>query len=342
MTKPRSSLVSLEDTPWYHVVSRCVRRAFLCGSDSVTGRDFEHRRQWIVDRIKFLSSVFAIDVAGYAVMSNHYHVVMHIDRERALGWSVKEVIKRWSQVSSVPMLAARYVSSQDELGDAEVRRVEELALEYRERLYNLSWFMKSLNEYVARRANSEEGVRGHFWESRYKSQALLDEKALIAAMAYVDLNPVRAGIAATPEESKFTSICERIQEVKSVDLTEDVNGYEGEVSDSKKLNRLMPFDATGDADWAIPFGLEDYLELVDWTGRAIRDDKRGAIDERLPVILERLGIGGDVFIDYAGRFLKEFGCAVGAPKDMVSLCVKRQQKFLKGMRAARDVFKKVA
>lgn len=345
MTKSRSSLVSLEDTLWYHVVSRCVRRAFLCGVDGVSGRDAEYRRQWIVDRIKLLSSIFAIDVASYAIMSNHYHIVVRIDRDRVLGWDAKEVLVRWAKLSSVPLICGRYVAGVLDLGDWEVKRAKELAEGYRERLYNLSWFMKLLNEYIARRANEEDGVRGHFWEGRYKTQALLDERALLAAMVYVDLNPVRAGIAQTPEDSKFTSIYERIQVVKSMDSVScDPNSIELDVEKSsrKQLAALMPFDATGEVSWAIPFGFEDYLELVDWTGRAIREDKRGAIDGRLPVILERLGIDGTVFIDYVGRFLKEFGYAVGAPKDMISLCVRHNQKFLKGMRVAKEVFREEA
>ena len=94
MPEPRHRQISLEDTPYYHCISRCVRRAFLCGSDPLTGFDFEHRRQWIVDRIKLLSSVFAIDLCAFAIMSDHYHIVLRIDVERAKQWTDHEVAKR--------------------------------------------------------------------------------------------------------------------------------------------------------------------------------------------------------------------------------------------------------
>jgi hypothetical protein len=89
MTRPGSSLVAIDDTPWYHCCSRCVHRAFFCGEDHLTGRSYEHRREWIAERIKQLAGIFAIDIAGYAAMSNHAHVVVRIDRERALGWSIE-------------------------------------------------------------------------------------------------------------------------------------------------------------------------------------------------------------------------------------------------------------
>ena len=108
MTRPRSALVSLSDTPWYHVVNRCVRRAFLCGHDAHTGKTFEHRRGWIETRIRELASVFSIDVAAYAVMSNHYHVVLRVDAERARSWSTNEVLRRWTQLFTGPQLVQRH------------------------------------------------------------------------------------------------------------------------------------------------------------------------------------------------------------------------------------------
>jgi hypothetical protein len=88
----------LDDTPYYHCIARCVRRAFLCGEDPLTGYDFEHRRQWIVARMKLLASVFAIDLCAYAVMSNHYHIVIRVKRQQAREWSNREVAERWARV----------------------------------------------------------------------------------------------------------------------------------------------------------------------------------------------------------------------------------------------------
>jgi len=98
MTALRSSLVSLEDTPFYHCYCRTVRRAFLCGEDAFSGKNFDHRRGWIAERILQLAGIFAIDVAAYAVLSNHYHIVLRIDRDRALAWSIEEVLTRWTQL----------------------------------------------------------------------------------------------------------------------------------------------------------------------------------------------------------------------------------------------------
>src|SRR5690554_2353719 len=88
----RKNLICLNDTPYYHVMSRCVRRAWLCGFDTYTQRDYSHRNAWVIGRLTRLASVFAIDVCACAVMSNRYHLVLHVDRKRAQGWSDQEVI----------------------------------------------------------------------------------------------------------------------------------------------------------------------------------------------------------------------------------------------------------
>ncbi len=95
MTQARRNLINLSDTPYYHCVNRCVRRAFLCGEDRHTGRTYKHRKQWILDKIKELSSLFAIDVCAFAILSNHYHIVMHVNEKRSRQWDDEEVVKRW-------------------------------------------------------------------------------------------------------------------------------------------------------------------------------------------------------------------------------------------------------
>jgi hypothetical protein len=158
MTRPRSEQVCVTDTPWYHVVSRCVRRAFLCGEDRFTGRNFDHRRGWIEARVRQLSAVFAVDVAAYAVMSNHYHIVLRLDPGRAEAWAEEEVLRRWTALFSGPMLVRRYLdeAQRPTLSAAECGRVREWAETYRARLADLSWYMRVLNETIARQANARE------------------------------------------------------------------------------------------------------------------------------------------------------------------------------------------
>ncbi len=288
MTTARRNLIDPSSTPYYHCIARCVRRAFLCGKDDFSGRNYEHRRQWVVDRLEMLSGVFALEVCAYAVMSNHYHVVLHVNRELGESWSMTEVLQRWTQLFSGPLLVQRFLAG-DAMNKAEMTRVEEYAEEYRCRLLDISWFMRCLNEYLARLANKEDGCKGRFWEGRYKSQALLDEAALLTCMAYVDLNPVRAGLAKTPEDSDYTSIQKRARQVESR-------------SGEKQVQYLKPLRTQGqNPNRTIPYSLGDYLQLVDWTGRSIREDKRGYIPGEMPPILDRLGIDAGQWLNTMSR-----------------------------------------
>lgn len=163
MPQARNRMVSLEATPFYHAVSRCVRRQFLCGEDPLTGNDYSYRKEAIEQRPALLAEVFAIDVCAYAVMSNHYHLVLHVDQQSALEWDETEVAQRWLRLFTGPSLVRAYVAGQ-ELTETQLTVVHSHIQDYRRRLHDISWFMKCLNESIARAANAEANVTvtGHF------------------------------------------------------------------------------------------------------------------------------------------------------------------------------------
>ena len=296
MTQPRNTIVSLDDTPYYHCVSRCVRRAFLCGKDAYSGEDYEHRRQWLEDKLHTTVEAFAIKLCAYAVMNNHYHVVLHVRRDLVNGWSDQEVIKRWHSLFSGNLLSQRFIAGES-LKPIEMKRLSQDITIWRARLCDISWFMRIVNEAIARRANAEDNCTGRFWEGRYKSQALLDERALLSCMAYVDLNPIRATMANTPEDSEHTSIKRRIECTKA------------KTAETKALEEFVGSrpDAIG-----LPFNLIEYIELVDWTGRILREDKRGHISADLPHILERLSFEHDAWRILTTQFEHQFHQWVGS------------------------------
>ena len=308
MARPRKQLVSLSDTPYYHLVSRCVRRAYLCGTDPVSGECYEHRRQWIENRIRLLSSLFAIDVCAYAVMSNHFHLAVKVCPEQVDDLSDADIVERWTSLFKGPLLVQRWQAG-EVLDSAEYQTVSDCINVYRQRLGDLSWFMRCLNEPIARMANKEDDCTGHFWESRFKSQALLSIEALLSCMAYIDLNPLRAKMAPTPEASEFTSIKERIK--PRFDLPAAVKEQVSEQSLLRfevALKPLASFEGNEhhhkyhDNPNGIFFSLKDYLELVDYTGRVIQPNKRGAISETLPPILQRIGIDSKTWLKNSTAF----------------------------------------
>ena len=300
MPRARKHLVCVTDTPYYHVFSRCVRRAFLCGIDHHTGQSYEHRRAWIEDRVRVLSSLFSIELCAYAVMSNHYHLVVRLNPDESDGWSDDEVLQRWTALFRGPLLVQRYQAGES-LSAAELNTVRATAAVYRNRLASLSWFMKCLNEPIARQANAEDRCTGHFWEARFHSQPLCSEQALLAAMAYVDLNPIRAKLAETPEASAYTSIRARLQ---ADDCQHNQRGpvrrmlERGELHHfDRPIRPLMGFSAsvagpdnTPEAGETLPMREQDYLQLVDMTGRLVARGKRGCINPELAPILDRLGL----------------------------------------------------
>ena len=328
----RAQQISLSDTPYYHCIARCVRRAFLCGDDHFSGKNYEHRKQWIIDKLHELTGVFAIDVAAFAVMSNHYHIIVKIDADSVENWTNIEIVERWTRLFSGSVLVSRYLAGRCE-SEAEEEKAQAVISMWKERLMDISWFMRCLNEGIARKANREDNCKGRFWEGRFKSQALLDEQALLACMVYVDLNPIRAGMAETLDDSAHTSIQQRIADYAEKNTTKKTS--ETTTGSEKTVVELCDFVGDNQALDGIAYHLEDYFELADWTGRAILEDKNGFIPDKTPNILSQLGIDEDLWIDTVSNFGNRFYSHAGPVDKMEQICKRAGKQWMQGIRACK-------
>ena len=335
MATPSRLLMNPAFSEVFHCTSRCVRRAFLCGWDPASGRDFEHRRLWIDERISELALYFGISVISSSVMSNHFHIILRTEPQWVASLSDAEVARRWLCVFPGPGGRRGH--------PPEAQAIEDLCLDTkklalcRSRLSDISWFMRSLNEPIARRANAEDECTGRFWEGRFKCRRLDGDAAILACMIYVDLNPVRAGMATTPESSDFTSGQDRIianqarrklaqapdnptpaQQLAIEQAKKDAqcdqwlvpfaspesekgleNADHADHADlGRETNGSYAFLGTNSApSFLSHMTLENYLELLDWTGRQIHSKKRGIIPAHLRPILERLNLQVDAWVD---------------------------------------------
>ena len=330
-----------------HCVNRCVRRGYLCGQDAVTGRNFEHRRGWIRARLEFLAGAMAIEVLGYAVMSNHFHVILRNRPDIVENLSDREVALRWWQLCPQRRNEDGTPAEPTEFEINAWTIDRERNQELRRRLSDVSWFMRFVAGDIATRANREDEVTGRFWEGRFKCQPLLDEAAILTCMQYVDLNPVRAGIAATPENSDFTSAQDRISDYQHAVSSESMPAEKADdIQFSSRQTRARADQLTEHgprAGWLQPVSLDpprkrvrqrhtgrrnsndgfldlsisEYLALLDWTGRQIRrDGKCGTIPSRLAPILERLHLDAEIFVDSVRQFRRWHSSGVGRPASL--------------------------
>lgn len=331
MTQARALTVLPGQHGLYHCVTRCVRRAWLCGIDPLTGVDHAPRKAMIEARILELGSIFAVGIYAYAVMSNHLHVALSIEPDAAKRWSDSEVVERW-----VRLFPAREPEQREAKKAALLASSTAVDLR-RKRLMNLSWFMRCLDEYIARRANAEDDVTGRFWEGRFKSQLLADECALAAAMAYVDLNPVRAGIAESVLGSDHTSVQARATELRknpsnANKLLMPIAGFGVFLPSGDKFDGKL--EPTGSR---LPMTSAQYIELVDYTGRQLKPGKRGVIASSEPPALRKLGIHGDYWTGHVKGFRSAYQRFVGSVEAMTDKAAALKQQWLKGIGYARSL-----
>jgi hypothetical protein len=402
-TYARGQIVIEDQVGVYHCIARCVRRAFLCGVDPYTGQDFSHRKEWILDRMRELAGLFAIEVCGYSVMSNHLHLVLRIRPDIAGQWSADEIALRWCRVFPARDDATGEPVEPGEHDLAMLTADSERLAELRKRLANLSWFMRCLCEKIAREANDEDGCSGRFWAGRFKSVALLDEAAILTCSVYVDLNPIRAGLATTPEESAFTSGRDRIQSmvqtstrlpshaehslpdtcerpdawlceltmqesatesacataVSAASIPQESAAQAGPIATaatdavagvgrSADSAPILGVVAAGEAprrlhvrasdQGFLPISVEHYAMLLDWTGRELRADKRGAIPDHLAPIVDRLGLNRSNWVETVRGFGRLFKQAAGRSSSLIDAAARCSRRWFQGKAAARTAF----
>jgi hypothetical protein len=352
--RPRKEVVLPGEVAVYHCYARCVRRAFLCGDDPLSGKNYDHRREWAHAFGRQLAALFAVEVGFHAEMSNHLHLVLRTRPDVAQFWSDEEVVRRCLVIS-------RLVRSPDGSSIKEPTALE-IAVEVaqpgrvgqlRERLSSLSSFMGALCEYMARRSNAEDDCSGRFWEGRFGCRRLENEAAILICGIYVDLNQIWAGEALTPEQSTHTSAHDRIEAwlARRAELGART-GAELQLADNwlceltldERAAAYTGPEVSGQTGCRasdkglLPIRLEEYLELLDWTGRTVREGKSGAIPAHLDHILDRLKINTRMWTELVTRFDRLFGHIVGSAEQLAASASVSGRRWFRGIRNCRAAF----
>jgi REP element-mobilizing transposase RayT len=322
----RAEVIDPHEINVVHVINRTVRRCFLFGDDPLSGKNFDHRKDWIEELLEHFAACFGIDLLCYSILSNHYHLILRTRPDVVDSWDDTEVARRWLMICP----QRKINDNAAEPTEAELNSIRCCSVrlaEIRQRLSSVSWWMRLLNQRVAQWANKEEDETGRFWQDRFRAIRLIDEESLVACAAYVELNPIRAGIAQTLEESKHTSVKRRIEaelaigrdQKRSTRQRRDAFLARLEINEAVGPIGLVPSE-TGQRcsdKGFLPMATRQYLELLDWTARQAAPGKRGSTPRGMPPILKRLGLEASTWSELVWSFEETF-CHVAGRCDRVS------------------------
>lgn len=330
---PRSKIIDESEPGIYHCYNRCARQLYLMDCDS--------KRDWLWRLLITMASIFGIDILKYALLGNHMHLILRNRPDLVAKWSDEEVLRRAMRLFADRF--ERWAVNPGEPLPAELLEDQALIQEMRERLSSISWLMKIVQERFAKFCNQLDGMTGVFWDGRYRSKKLESDSAVLSCALYVDLNILRTGKVDRPENSKYSSIYDRILGLQERRLNGQGAKYDG---------FLVPLNVYGDYeeedlaaeglrasnDGILELPLEKYIEMVDAVGRLLRDDKQGAIPDHLSPIFERLGIRPEFVCELIECFDK-FACRViGTLEGIRARAEKLGVKYLKGVRQAKRFF----
>lgn len=334
----RGEQFSPEEIATVHVMNRVVRRCYLMGFDPVSGKNYDHRKQWIEDQLDRLAGYFGIDLLNYAILSNHFHLMLRSRPDVVKTWTDRQVADRWLRLCPISRAKDDSPRAPTEVELNSICSDKQQLKEIRLRLSDISWWMRLLCQRIAQWANREDAQRGKFWQSRYKAVRLLDEAAILAGAAYIDLNPVRAAIAETLESSGFTSVQRRIAALRASLAYNSSGDSQNEDLPDAQLPAADAFLAPLEIDERndqpglqpstggrrcsdqgfLSMPLAAYLALLEWTARQLTPGKRGATPETVSPIFERLEISPEVWCQLVGQFGALFSLVAGKPQQVDS------------------------
>ena len=341
----RAEVFAADEVAIVHVMNRTVRRCFLLGDDPLTGQNYDHRKQWIDEQLIHQAKHFGIDLLCQAILSNHFHLVLRSRPDVVATWDDTEVARRWLMLCPLRRDENRQPEEPTEFELNSIRNNKEKLAAIRLRLSDISWWMRLLSQNIAQRANRDDGEVGKFWQARYRAVRLLDETAILACAAYVDLNPIRAAMAETLEDSDYTSAQKRALDLKakkSVARSKTrcgnhlapVNLHERSGNTGPCANRRNQRCSN---KGFLPMSTAEYLSLLDWTARQLHPGKRGSTPRHIAPLMERLGVSKEAWCGLVQNFGRLFSLVAGKPEKIDRHRAKAGSHRYRAPRAAREL-----